>query len=87
MSTVCVKVGTNGRLVVPTRLRKETGITDGKVVLLESVNGELRVRPMEKVIQSAQERLKPFLDGKKSMAEDLIADRRVEADRENMVEN
>ena len=86
MSTVRVKVGTNGRLVIPAELRKETGITDGKVVIMENVNGELRVRPMEKVIKSAQERLRPHLVGKKSMAEDLIADRRSEATRENKVE-
>lgn len=53
MSTVRVKVGTNGRLVVPAKLRKETGITDGTVVILENVNGELHIRPMEKVIRDA----------------------------------
>lgn len=82
MTAVRVKMGTNGRLVVPAGLRKEIGLADGRSVLLESVKGELRVRPMEDVVQHAQDRLRKFLGDKKSLSEDLIADRRAEAGRE-----
>ena len=82
MTAVRVRMGTNGRLVVPASLRKEIGLTDGKSVLIETVKGELRVRPMEDVIQHAQQRLRKFIGGKNSLSEELIADRRAEADRE-----
>lgn len=82
MTAVRVKMGTNGRLVVPAGLRKEIGLADGRSVLLEAVKGELRVRPMEGVVQHAQDRLRKFLGDKKSLSEDLIADRRAEAGRE-----
>ena len=82
MPAVRVKMGTNGRLVVPAGLRKEIGLADGKSVLLEAVKGELRVRPMDNVVQHAQERLREFLGDKKSLSEELIADRRSEAGRE-----
>lgn len=82
MAAVRVKMGTNGRLVVPASLRKEIGLEDGKSVLLEAVKGELRVRPMEDVVQHAQQRLQKFLKGEKSLSEDLIADRRAEASRD-----
>ncbi|MCY4197060.1 MAG: AbrB/MazE/SpoVT family DNA-binding domain-containing protein [Rhodobacteraceae bacterium] len=82
MTAVRVKMGTNGRLVVPAGLRKEIGLADGRSVLLEAVKGELRVRPMEVVVQHAQDRLRKFLGDKKSLSEDLIADRRAEADPE-----
>ena len=82
MPAVRVKMGTNGRLVVPAGLRREIGLTDGKTVLLETVEGELRVRPMEDVVQHAQERLRKFLGGKKSLSKELIAERRAEAGRE-----
>ncbi len=82
MTAVRAKMGTNGRLVVPAGLRKEIGLTDGKSVLLETVKGELRVRPMEDVVQHAQKRLRKFLGDKKSLSEELIADRRAEANRE-----
>lgn len=82
MSAERVKVGTNGCLVIPSKLRKETGIMDGVIVLMDHVNGELRVRSMKKAFQDAQERLKPYLAGKRSMADELIADRRTEANKE-----
>ena len=82
MTAVRVKMGTNGRLVVPAGLRKEIGLTDGKSVLLETVKGELWVRPMEDVVLHAQDRLRKFLGGKGSLSEELIADRRAEASRE-----
>lgn len=82
MAAVKVKMGTNGRLVVPAGLRKEIGLADGKSVLLEAVRGELRVRPMEDVVQNAQDRLRKFLGDKTSLSAELIADRRAEAGRE-----
>ena len=82
MAAVRVKMGTNGRLVVPAKLRKEIGLADGKSVLLEAVKGELRVRPLEDVVQHAQDRLRQFLGDKKSLSEELIKDRHIEADRE-----
>ena len=54
MTTIRVKIGTNGRLVVPISLRKEIGLTDGKSVLLETIKGELRIRPMKNVVLQAQ---------------------------------
>ena len=82
MTAMRIKMGTNGRLVVPVSLRKEIGLKDGKTVLVDAVMGELRVRPMEDVVQQAQQRLRKYLGGKKSLSDDLIADRRAEANRE-----
>ena len=82
MTAVRVKMGTNGRLVVPAVLRKELGLTDGMSVLLESVDGELRVQPMESVVQRAQERLRTLLDGKMSPSNELMTGRQAEAGRE-----
>ncbi|MCY4152443.1 MAG: AbrB/MazE/SpoVT family DNA-binding domain-containing protein [Aestuariivita sp.] len=82
MTGIRVRIGTNGRLVVPIRLRKEIGLTDGKSVLLEIEKGELRIRPMKDVLLQAQQRLGKFLDDKSSLADDLIAERHAEASRE-----
>ena len=62
MSLACVKIGTNGRLIVPAKLRKEIGLSDGITVVIETVEGELRIRKMEDVIRNAQERLKNILE-------------------------
>ena len=79
MTAVRIKMGTNGRLVVPAKLRKEIGLSDGRAILLETVGGELRVRPMEDVLQHARDRLRTFLGDGKSLSEELIRDRRAEA--------
>lgn len=82
MTAMRVKMGANGRLVVPVSLRKQIGLADGRTVLLEAVKGELRVRPMSDVVQQAQARLRKFLPSDGSLVDELIADRRAEADRE-----
>lgn len=82
MTAIRVKMGTNGRLVIPANLRREVGLDDGETVLIETVKGELRVRPMEDVISNAQHRLKKYVASGVSLAEELISDRRAEAKRE-----
>ncbi|MCY4300186.1 MAG: AbrB/MazE/SpoVT family DNA-binding domain-containing protein [Aestuariivita sp.] len=82
MTAIRVKIGTNGRLVVPAQFREEIGLIDGKSVLLETVNGELRIRSMKDVVLQAQQRLQKFLDDKSSLADDLISERRAAASRE-----
>ena len=81
MTAARVKMGTNGRLVVPAVLHTELGLTGGMSVLAETVDGELRVQPMESAFQRAQVRLQQLLDGITSLSRELIADRQAEASR------
>ena len=78
MSLARVKIGTNGRLIVPVKLRREIGLSDGITVVIETIEGELRIRKMEDVIHNAQERLKKYF-GETSLSEKLISERREEA--------
>lgn len=78
MSLARVKIGTNGRLIVPAKLRREIGLSDGITVVIEAIEGELRIRKMEDVIRNAQERLKKYF-GETSLSEKLISERREEA--------
>ncbi|MXZ50089.1 MAG: AbrB/MazE/SpoVT family DNA-binding domain-containing protein [Rhodobacteraceae bacterium] len=81
VSLARIKIGTNGRLIVPAKLRKEIGLSDGMTVVIETVEGELRVRKMKDVIRNAQERLKKYF-GETSLSEELISERREEAKNE-----
>ncbi len=72
MSLAHVKIGTNGRLIVPAKLRKEIGLSDGITVVIETVEGEHRVRKMEDVIPNTQECLKKYF-GEISHSEELIS--------------
>lgn len=81
MSLARVKIGTSGRLIVPAKLRKEIGLSDGITVVIETVEGVLRIRKMEDVIRTAQERLKKYFGGT-SLSKELISERREEAKKE-----
>ena len=82
MSGVRVKIGTNGRLVIPAAIRRKVGLDEGHTVLLEASEGELRVRRLEDVVNQAQRTVKKYVKDHVSLSEELIADRRAEAERE-----
>ncbi len=49
MSLARVKIGTSGRLIVPTKLRKEIGLSDGITVVIETVEEVLRIKKWKQV--------------------------------------
>lgn len=79
------KLVSGGRLQVPADIRHALGLKDGDAVTMEVVDGKLQVRPYRDVIAEVQARmmalLPPGVSGK-SVIDELIADRRAEAERE-----
>jgi antitoxin PrlF len=71
-----------GRLQIPARVRRELGLKDGDAVIMETVEGELRVRPYRDVLAEIQGRLRRYVPEGVSLSDELIADRRAEAERE-----
>jgi AbrB family looped-hinge helix DNA binding protein len=71
-----------GRLQIPARVRRALGLKDGDAVLIEAVEGEVRVRPYRQAVAKAQEIVRRHIPGGVSLSEELIADRREEAERE-----
>jgi antitoxin PrlF len=71
-----------GRLQIPARVRRELGLKDGDAVIMETVKGELRVRPYRDIVSEIQKRLRKYVPQGVSLADELIADRRAEAERE-----
>jgi bifunctional DNA-binding transcriptional regulator/antitoxin component of YhaV-PrlF toxin-antitoxin module len=63
-------------------VRRELGLEDGDAVIMETVKGELRVRPYRDVVSEVQKRLREYVPEGVSLADELIADRRAEAERE-----
>lgn len=63
-------------------MRRELGIGTGDTVLVDVEDGELRVRSLAKAIARAQAILRRHVPAGVSLADELIADRRREADRE-----
>lgn len=81
--TQSAKIVSGGRLQLPADFRREMGIADGDVVVMEVKDGALVVTPYLEVIKRVQERLRKYAPTDGTLVSDeLIADRRAEAARE-----
>lgn len=76
-----VSVGSHGRLVIPAVLRKQVGLRDGDTLVAEVDGRTLTLRPIDDVVRRAQDAVARHASGR-SLADDLIDERRVEAHRE-----
>jgi antitoxin PrlF len=78
------KIVSGGRLQLPADVRRDLGFEEGESVLLEIVDNELRVRSQRESIRRIQEWLRPYRpkEGEPLLSDELIADRRREAENE-----
>ena len=81
MDSIKTKVGQGGRIVLPVEFRKAMGIKPGDEVILAFKDGEVRVFTRQMAITRAQGMLKHIAPGR-SVADELIQERRAEAARE-----
>jgi AbrB family looped-hinge helix DNA binding protein len=77
-----VKIINGGKLVIPAQFRREMGIVAGDTVVVEMAGGELHVRSLSSAIKKAQAIVREFIPDSVNLADELISDRRKEADRE-----
>lgn len=82
MSTLRGRMVEGGRIIVPAEFRRQMGIAKGDTVLFEMHGDELRVRPARAALRQLQGKLKAYADPGVSVADELIAQRRAEAERE-----
>ncbi|HZY60804.1 MAG TPA: AbrB/MazE/SpoVT family DNA-binding domain-containing protein [Candidatus Binataceae bacterium] len=74
-----LKLGRQGRIVIPAQVRKALGLKPGDTLVCRSEGGRLILRPRADV---EEELWKTFANVKGSLSEELIAERRREAKRE-----
>lgn len=82
MSTIRASVSENGRLVIPVAFRKALGIGDGGEVMLELDEEGIRITTTKLRIASAQRRIQKYIKPGVSLVDELIAERRAEARKE-----
>lgn len=71
-----------GRLQVPAEFRQALGLKDGDSVNIELRDGQLHIRPFRDVLREIQMELRAYVPEGVSLVDELIADRRAEAERE-----
>ena len=78
-----VKIIEGGKLVIPASMRRAMGISRGDTVVVELLReGELRVRPLGSAIREAQEIVRKSVRRDRSLAEELMRERKQDAARE-----
>jgi AbrB family looped-hinge helix DNA binding protein len=83
MTAVTTKMSENGRMTVPASVRSAVGLERGGDVIVEVVDGELRVRTVAQAMNRARAIARRIVgNNKAATVDDFLADRRGEAARE-----
>lgn len=75
-------IGQGGRVVIPAPYREALGLKEGAEVSLWMEEGELRLLPSDQALRRAQTLFRRRVPPGRSLADELIADRRREARNE-----
>lgn len=77
-----VAIGLGGRVVIPASYRHALGLKEGDEVSLRMEEGELRLTTPDQALRRAQALVRRHVDADRSLADELIAERRREARHE-----
>lgn len=81
MDAVKGKIVDGGRLIVPATFRERMGLKKGDTVFMELEGDELRVRPARSALRRLQAKLRPLAPAASLVSDELVAERRAEAER------
>ncbi len=79
---VRVTIGEGGRLVIPVSYRDALGVREGSEVVMSLSDGELRIRTLDEALRRAQMLVRRYVPEERSLADELIAERRRETGHE-----
>jgi AbrB family looped-hinge helix DNA binding protein len=82
MADVRLRVNENGRVVLPAAFRKALNIRPGDQVLARLEDDEVRITTLRHRIEQAQRHVRQFVKPGRSLADELIAERREAAKHE-----
>jgi len=80
--SVRCKINQNGRIVIPAAIRHEMGLKPGDSLLMEVEDGVLRIESYLARIRRIQREIAPFAKPGILASDEMIAERREEARRE-----
>ena len=82
MSVHRSKLVSGGRIQIPADVRRSLALSDGDTMLIEVVDGEVRLRPQRDAIKRVQERMRKYVVEGRSVVDELIVERREAARHE-----
>lgn len=78
-----VQVKDAGRILLPASVRDALLIQEGDFLGMEIVDGEIRLIPLDTAVRRAQELVRRYIPEGSNLVDELIAERRREAERED----
>jgi AbrB family looped-hinge helix DNA binding protein len=82
MSVETAQISENGRIVIPAAYRKAMGLKGGEVVTIRMDEEGLHIQSRAQAIKRAQAVVRKYVPKGVSLVDELIAERRREAKRE-----
>jgi AbrB family looped-hinge helix DNA binding protein len=82
-----VVLSANGRIVIPAAIREQMGFAPGDTLLMEVEAGVLRVESFDARLARIQDELLQLAGPERMLSDELIAERRAEAWREQVEAN
>jgi AbrB family looped-hinge helix DNA binding protein len=84
MANISIHVTSGGRIVIPKEIRRTLGIRDGDEVLirLDEAMGEVCIATRRERLKRAQALVRSHVAKGRSLADELIRERRAEAENE-----
>jgi AbrB family looped-hinge helix DNA binding protein len=76
------RLNENGRIVIPAEIRQRLNIKAGDVLLLRVEGDVMVLEPQQARVRRVQESLRQRIPASRVLSDELIADRREEANRE-----
>jgi AbrB family looped-hinge helix DNA binding protein len=77
-----MRVGPEGQVVIPQTIRATLGLKEGDVLIPIVESGELHLLPLQAAVRRAQAIVRRFVPEGVSLVDELLEDRRREAERE-----
>lgn len=76
------EVHKSGRITIPVDLRREMNLAEGDTLIIRYENGEMKLLTQQQLIAEAQAILRQYVPSGVSLVDELILERRAEAERE-----
>jgi AbrB family looped-hinge helix DNA binding protein len=83
MATISVKVEKSGRILIPAVIRQQLNLKEGTEVILRVDETGIRIDTREQALARIRKELRRYIPEGRVLSEELIQERRAEAEREN----
>jgi AbrB family looped-hinge helix DNA binding protein len=80
--SIVLTLDDSGHLTLPAPVRAKLGLVGGERLVARVRDGQLVIETLAAAVKRAQDLLAPYIAAEPSIVDELIAERRVEAERE-----